>query len=495
MPQAGFCDITKQQWKIHMPNNDTGVWVDDTIFHDEPLKKIKTKRKPSVPAPIREARKLERKLFWHSYDEIFLKEGQLLADYEDNFEFNSDPGRLYPSYQYFSDEELRGYFTWRTKLRKNDYQEAPYSFIILNAYELINQIGVQNAQDGYEKLQQLYTHYAPAHPELQDYFPGWLADYEIYYKLKPKLLTSSMQYLYDNCLLILDNAATEEREKVIAAVHVLADKWLKHSRFFAQHEEDMHTLLVRVMARLAQYYATRCKRTFMAQYFGTPSSHEKTMFANALFADPLKRKTYTYKLTDRSVFKCKSGYWIMTSHTYSQHNFSKFKELVKTVDGIMREETGYGHPIKMAVARKWILNLICEECRALLAEKDRAQKSKAPAIDLAVLDKIREDAALTREKLIVDEEMDLPESSQAPQSAPPQNTADTGELSEAEKRLIHCLLYGGKLDWVSSEGHILSVMADAINEKLYNIFADSVMDDSPALIEDYIGDLKEMIPE
>jgi len=37
------------------------------------------------------------------------------------------------------------------------------------------------------------------------------------------------------------------------------------------------------------------------------------------------------------------------------------------------------------------------------------------------------------------------------------------------------------------------VLSDSINDKLYEIFLDTVMDDTPELVEDYIDDLKEMI--
>ena len=41
----------------------------------------------------------------------------------------------------------------------------------------------------------------------------------------------------------------------------------------------------------------------------------------------------------------------------------------------------------------------------------------------------------------------------------------------------------------------LSVLADGINEKLFDAFSDSVLtlEDQPALVEDYIQDLKEMV--
>ena len=40
---------------------------------------------------------------------------------------------------------------------------------------------------------------------------------------------------------------------------------------------------------------------------------------------------------------------------------------------------------------------------------------------------------------------------------------------------------------------ILSVLLDSINDKLYEIFQDTVMDDAPSLVDDYIEELKEMV--
>ena len=83
------------------------------------------------------------------------------------------------------------------------------------------------------------------------------------------------------------------------------------------------------------------------------------------------------------------------------------------------------------------------------------------------------------------EEPRKPEESQTPDTP----------LDSAQYRLLRCLLYGGDLGWVSSEGHLLSVLVDGINEKLYDSFADSVLElnDHPEIVEDYIDELKEMV--
>ena len=66
-------------------------------------------------------------------------------------------------------------------------------------------------------------------------------------------------------------------------------------------------------------------------------------------------------------------------------------------------------------------------------------------------------------------------------------------LDPAEYRLLQCLLYGGDTGWVQEEGYLLSVLADGINEKLYDTFLDCVLDGTPQPVEDYIDGLKEMV--
>ena len=73
------------------------------------------------------------------------------------------------------------------------------------------------------------------------------------------------------------------------------------------------------------------------------------------------------------------------------------------------------------------------------------------------------------------------------------SAAEDSPLTGHEYRLLQCLLYGRDFSWVHKEGLMLSVLSDSINDKLYDIFQDSVMDDSPSLVDDYIDDLKEMV--
>ena len=118
-------------------------------------------------------------------------------------------------------------------------------------------------------------------------------------------------------------------------------------------------------------------------------------------------------------------------------------------------------------------------------------EAKKLTIDYSQLAKIRREAAITQEKLTVEEDVEEPEIMPEPmQTGIPVQECP---LTEPEYRLLHCLLYDESIGWVQNEGYLLSVLVDGINEKLYDTFMDSVVDDTPELIEDYMEDLKEMV--
>ena len=68
-------------------------------------------------------------------------------------------------------------------------------------------------------------------------------------------------------------------------------------------------------------------------------------------------------------------------------------------------------------------------------------------------------------------------------------------LNGQELRFLRCLLTGEPTDWLRQEGGLPAVLADSINEKLYDTFADTVLtvEDCPTVIEDYADELKEMV--
>ncbi len=475
-------------------------WLYEAVFRDEPIpiRPRGSQNTERLPPLLRTARSLETGAgLWQSRESVFLKQGKLLANYEDDFPFHGNLLRYYPTYQALTDQELRGYFSWRTRLRRGETEEAPLSFAFLYIYELINQIGVSNPQDGYRKLRDFQQVYGQIDERIAPYLNRWLTDYVVYYELDAELLADQPQVIFDKNVAVLENIRNCGTDQVIRAVKQLSGKWLERSKFYGEYQEDMDAVIYRVLCRISDHYA-KCKKGFTEQLFGSRIPYEARPFDSAVFCDPLKRRNYEYALDERCVYQCKNGFWTVTRYPCCTHANTKLAKLLKTIDSIMREAYAYMHPVKPEVDTKWITKMVQEEVQKHLAAK-KAAEAKKITIDYGKLSKIRQDAAITQEKLTVEEELEedepaaaCPEPVQPEPAQEPEPSADS-PLNPAEYRLLQSLLYGKDRSWVRTEGYILSVLLDGINDKLYDTFLDSVVDDTPSVTADYIEDLKEMI--
>lgn len=479
-------------------------WFYSTVFRDEAIKPRTYAPVEKIPSLLRTARSLENSPnnAWQSRESIFLKQAKLLVNYEDDYAFEGSVVRYYPTYQALTDQELRGYFSWRTKLRKGDIQKTSLSFAFLYIYELINQVGVTDPLDGYQKLKAFRDSYGQLDEGILSYLRKWMTDYVVYYELDANLLGDSQQVIFDRSITVLDLVQEQEEAKVIYALKQLAPRWLSRSKFYSSNQSDCDTVIVRVLRKVSDHYAKHTKKSMVEQYFGKLGQFQVHLFDTAVFCNPLKKRNCEFAVDERCVYRCQNGLWTVTKHAGPMKPSGKLEDLLKTIDAVMREEYAYKHPVKYETETKWLIKLIREETQALLAEK-KARDAKKITIDYSQLAKIRQEAAITQDKLTVDEDLEETEIMEPAQEVVPEPATTTEPvpsgseeecpLSEPEYRLLQSLLYGGSTNWVQSEGYMISVLVDGINEKLYDSFMDSVLDDTPELIEDYIEDLKEMV--
>ena len=427
-----------------------------------------------------------------SRESIFIKQGKLLAAYEDDYVYDRRVTHYFPTYQSLTNPELRGYFSWRTKLRRGNLQETSLSNAFLYIYELLNQIGVADPMDGYRKLTEFRDAYGALDDGILPYLNLWLMDYVVYYNLDAGLLADTPQVRFNRGIAVLDSIQSRGDEEVIRAVKQLSPKWLERSKFYREYREDCDTVIVRVLRRMSAHYNARCKKTMVEQYFGSFSQYRVILFDAAVFHERQVEGSRQYKVDENYIYRCRNGLWSVQKYNCLPHSNGKLGDVLKAIDGVMRECNGYGRPIQYKLDTKWILKIIQEEARNLLAEKKAAEEKKI-TIDYSRLARIRSDAAVTRDRLMVEEEAEE-EAPPAQTPAPAEEPEDT-PLTKDEYRLLQSLLYGRDYGWVRSSGLMLSVLVDGINDKLYDTFSDSVLlgDDPPELIEDYIADLKEMI--
>lgn len=82
-----------------------------------------------------------------------------------------------PSYAAMNEQQADWYFYWRSQAQNGNYLQTDLSYIKLHSYELLSGYGWENASEGLDKLNQLWTHFRESYPEMDEYFPSWMFDF------------------------------------------------------------------------------------------------------------------------------------------------------------------------------------------------------------------------------------------------------------------------------------------------------------------------------
>lgn len=83
---------------------------------------------------------------------VFVKQGKLLADIEESYEWKADYRSAKPFYGEMNNRQLRTYIAWRTGIRRGVYQNADNSYFMLYLSEIVNNIGIKDRYEGLQKL-------------------------------------------------------------------------------------------------------------------------------------------------------------------------------------------------------------------------------------------------------------------------------------------------------------------------------------------------------
>ena len=455
-----------------------------------------------LPSLLRAARSLEQgsAAMYQNRRSLFLKQARLLAGYEDDYPELLQVTRYFPTYDSHTDRELRRYFSWPTRVRRGDAPEACTTFAFLYLYELINQVGADSPVEGLQKMDAFVDRYGGVDSTVPRYYRSWRKSYILYYNLSDSFWQEDGEPDGSAYFDILDSAPEQPAEAVMQAVTALAPGWLGRSKFYKTHRQDMERVVAAVVGQMCLHYRRRGGRSLSEQLFGGLCERPFELFPAAVFCDPLKKREAAYYLTDTHYFMCSGGYWVEAGRFIGQRGQKKLDGLMKSIDASLRDALEPGKPLLRPEQSKWVEKAIAGEIQALLDEKEKArQAAQRVAIDFGALDAIRRDAAVTQERLRIEDELEeeappapAPEPVPAGAGIPAREPGEDCPLNAAEYRLLQCLLYGRPTDWVQREGKILSVLLDSINEKLYDIFQDSVAEDD-GLVEDYIDELKEMV--
>lgn len=410
------------------------------IYADEPILKTGRQMQNFLPDQYRKMREISRWQDdpkggagrWLSEAELFYRQGLLMADFEDDCPYNGTFKSYFPTYNAMSDRQLRGYFTWRAKVRRGNIEETSTSFAFLYLYELICGIGVDDPLDGFDKIKAFWDAYRAFEPGIDRFARVWLQDYAVFHGLDPKLLHDSKTVAFDNALIELRRAVRDlvpasapsaqapkrrkapeptlplppdeaREERLMAAINALSTYNLNNSRLDRSHHRDLRHVACAVYVRMARYYDTHRKTGIVASLFGEETAMPYTMFASAVFFAPERHEDCEYRLDPIHIYRCQNGFWECMRIHGSRQKSSKLGEMMRASDQRLRMALDPAHPLKEEKVPKYLAKIIDDEIVAWLSW-DAAHQPVKIDIDLSQLGHIRSAAAQTREALLIDEE-------------------------------------------------------------------------------------------
>lgn len=395
---------------------------------------------PSVELPplLQELRALERKAtaLILAENQLFVEQALLAASYEDDFEFHGTVQRYFPTYRGLTDQQLRGYFAWRTKARRGNLEKTLLSFAFLHLYELVNSIGPEGAvppEQGLRNLESFCQAYAKLDERIWHYAREWCRDYAIYHGLREDAerlfyeASGKVGRAHDEALAALqsfEEQAAQESEtpvdslipdaRLFDALAALSSYRIDQSRMLREDEEALRSVVCGMWRSLSAYYRAQRKHSLFESLFGVRSAMSHAMFRSAVFLPQGKRPDAIMEIGPITRFICANGRWRCERLYHVTDRSRKLGALLKAVDDRLRERLGVEPRLKDVSAPKYVMRIIDKQVDAVLEERkaqaeaeERARleaKRRRVSIDFSKLSGIRAEAALSCEALLVDEE-------------------------------------------------------------------------------------------
>ncbi len=455
---------------------------------------------------------------------IFYKQGVFMKDVTDDYPGNAQFSQYFPYYQMMGYEQLRTYFTWRTEVRKGKVTDISLSYAFLYLYELLGNIGVSDPQDGLNQLMSFWKAFSVYNKSIDKYVLRWLKDYHIYYDL-----THSFKEFIQKNNLTRHYPKMDGMDDSFSLFCAVSKYDIRKSTFFAGDNVslvmDCFCFLIK---KLRQTFEDNGIHFEEAIFQPTKKMTEWKPFKDALFYPWKKQPDRQIVLSESEIYICNKNKWSFSTVITSENGRQLIGYLMKQMEAALRTVTNYKYKLtanidtvnheavtKLKKAGLSLENII----NNAVGEFYKEMTKTVVIVDQTALSRIRQEALVTQEKLIVPE----PEA-QLLSAAPVQNpldfafTAKEDELSEPLTETIKATQLGPweslksalteiEIDALSvvlhsnSElkkyadecGIMLEVLIDGINEKAMDCMGDNLLDEEFVIYDDYKEQVKELI--
>ncbi len=511
---------------IPVPDEQSeGFGYGETVYGETALPFVGERpelQRPKVPERIREMMKLYEHgdgSYLHKCRN-FVRQGRFMEDYEDDAPWTGDVRKYFPTYHDFDVRQLRGYFTWRTSVRKGEYSPIEASLAYLYLYELLCGIGCSSPEDSLEKMRAFETGFLDSgigDPSMRKNLRRWMLEYAVLHDLPAE----TARTFADPAMLEKDTALARLRtledvsdEEVFSALCVFGGNRLAQSPAAADEEGRGKHLFAEVWRFALQKRTEKGKNLFEACFGGQKEFHWYPL-SNALYTEEGRHPDADFILDESRSFRCRGGRW--TEERYEELYFDRkrLEELLHEADRAIRRYLKTGRNLQEKPTEAWARPYV----EAVLeADRKAALEALKPkiTIDLSGLEQIRRAASITRDSLLTEEEKEesrvgcdpalstennvsiRPSSETAVTKPAPAEAEEEGQttfdgLDEAHLTILQTLLRGETAEGQIRSAHLMpALVVDTINEAFYDEIGDNILEydgNEISLIEDYREDV------
>lgn len=488
---------------------------------------------------------------------IFYEQGMFMKDFEDHYEKEVPFSSYFPSYQAMGYDQLRTYFTWRTRVRQGEIRETSLSYAFLYLYELLNQIGVSDPRDGLEKLMDFWLKARGRQGALGKYVLRWLKDYHIYYELP----WSFEEFIARNALESYYPELSDQEDRFESLCAISRYDLRKSSFYQEERRELVRECFGFVWQRLGERFGE--KGLSLEEMIFQPAQNMPvwTPFKDALFyepgsgrafadpydlnleespvsgdADDRKRKRQV-TLSKREVYLYRDGRWTFYKTLTTESGRRLLGCVMKQMEAGLRKAVSFKYKLSPGKPEPAMEETLLragidleKEVAAATLEFYREATKTVVSVNPDRLKQIRREAMMTQERLAVPEEEEAPgwrmqesprqnprqaqiqedgershtvltvRSPQADISAdPPRQESPWTDLKNAltdTEREALLLIWKKEADvkqFADRCGVMLEVLAEGINEKAMDHLGDALLDGEMCIYEDYLEQVAEML--
>ena len=419
-----------------------------------------------VPEPIRKMRSLCTATdgsFQQKCKNFYLQ-GMYLKDYEDDQPWSGSFRHYFPTYQDLNTAQLRGYFTWRSHVRRGEYPQTCDSFVYMYLYELLNEIGTSSPQESLERMRELEIRYlgnpcvnddhhsddhqspnqrkdhsmsgdhpsteyhndpsasdghdhlnhhnAPSdsnghdNPELRKNIHRWMLELAIVKQLPKEIV---LEYADPDMLqkdasyLILKHPDDYSDDQVFDALALFAGNKMPSTSpvITKQGSRGKH-----LFAQAWRYTCSAYKepgRDFFTACFGKRSLLYWRPLSNAVYWHRNRYDGIDFELSEARNYSCRHNIWHVERYEPLYYDKKKVAGFLHEADRQLRRYLGTGRELQERIEEVWAYPYI----RAVIdADQKKQELLRKPqiTIDLSGLEQIRKDAQFTRDSLLTENE-------------------------------------------------------------------------------------------